>query len=673
MRRGRFGELWRVAVATFVAGASVAGPAHAGDLRARVGPKQRVLGRIEEPEDVTTLEVELAEGSKFGVRVEAAAGRRISIRVLDPDGGELAAAEGRSAAVSRRRVAVSGVHRVLFDASDGIPRLDYRARLLGAGDGPSLPADLTPRAIGAGTTDVELGVLPGRDGGSVEPAAFASLAGARLSAATPVARRPRVFTLGVALPLAAPGGAFTAAGPAISAGPHPYDGRGTFLVDVPLQSGSVTRGLHVFLRLPDGSFVRPTVVRTDPASVRVSSDRLGVFQAFDGPVRTGAADLVSRRAAQGLPGDEYSAIAADGRRYVVGAAGRRQPFGQETVRAGTAWVQQFGAAGVEVVAELVPSRPQDVARFGDAVDVSSSRAVVGAPLEDDTEADSGAAYVFDAGAGWAEEARLAPPDEESGGRFGSAVAIDGDVLAVGEPQRVAAGRFEGVVRVFRRGTSGWAPEQTIPSPHPGETALFGSAIALDGTTLAASGPAFGNVEGVVSIHVFDGTSWETEQALDAPEPFDRTKFGAALALEGDRLLVGALARPNAKRGAVHVYERVAGTWSLSATIECPEESVFDDSFGSSVALRGDAMVLGARRATLAGGLGAAFLLRRTGSGWISTRTWAIDDPVLDGLAFGAGVALAAPPSGGTALVVTAPGYDADAANAGIEYVANPVD
>jgi tetratricopeptide (TPR) repeat protein len=111
---------------------------------------------------------------------------------------------------------------------------------------------------------------------------------------------------------------------------------------------------------------------------------------------------------------------------------------------------------------LLPSAP---GMFGSSVAMSGDRIVVGAPTYNVLP---GHAFVFRrvAPGSWVEEAVLAPWHGNDT-PFGSSVAIDGDVIAVGAPGEIdeaGAPTNPGAVYVFRRNGSAWPFEQKLVAP-----------------------------------------------------------------------------------------------------------------------------------------------------------------------------------------------------------------
>jgi hypothetical protein len=229
----------------------------------------------------------------------------------------------------------------------------------------------------------------------------------------------------------------------------------------------------------------------------------------------------------------------------------------------------------------------------DFVDLEAGSLVVATPeVSDGVQG----VYVFtEQGGGWVEEVlitRTAPTDPF----LGHAVALEGDLLALGSPLESFSyeGR-EGAVALFRRSAGGWNLEQLVVAAVPDPTEQFGGALALDGGTLAVAGHWF--PFGGLRVHVFGqepGLGWVEQATLVASDWAG--PIGGALALQGDRLVVGA-ARvsplPTGGTGEAYLFERSAGTWSETNRLF---GNGTDTQFGQAVAIDGSTLAVAAHEA-----------------------------------------------------------------------------
>jgi len=137
-------------------------------------------------------------------------------------------------------------------------------------------------------------------------------------------------------------------------------------------------------------------------------------------------------------------------------------------------------------------------QFGTAVALNNGVAVIGAPLADVWAEDSGAAYVYTrVGSDWIEEAKLIAPDGVLGDRFGTAVAIDGDLVVVGAEYEGVGGTKSdrGAAYVYRREGMDWVFKAKLTGTDGTWHPRFGSAVAVNGDSVLV-GAKFADTWGV---------------------------------------------------------------------------------------------------------------------------------------------------------------------------------
>jgi hypothetical protein len=236
------------------------------------------------------------------------------------------------------------------------------------------------------------------------------------------------------------------------------------------------------------------------------------------------------------------------------------------------------------------------AQFGSAVAVSGNRIAVSAP-----GAGIGEVFVFERIDDRWEMQQVPGQVFGSGGRFGASLALSGDTLVAGADDQ--EGR-RGVAYVWRWNGGKWTPEQTLRPPERAAGDRFGSAVALSGDTLLVAAPyaaagvaAPGYAAGEVHAFTRSGSTWTRTQVLRALLPITRSRFGFSLGLDGDTAVVG---EPGASFGAgrVHLFTRQLGSFSLQGAWT-PADIQADDAFGWSVALRGDRLIVAAPFAGIA--------------------------------------------------------------------------
>jgi hypothetical protein len=161
-------------------------------------------------------------------------------------------------------------------------------------------------------------------------------------------------------------------------------------------------------------------------------------------------------------------------------------------------------------------------------------------------------------------------DAVSGMRFGAAVTIAMNVVAIGAPNAPAGGNAgAGNVFVYRRADpdAAWTLFRKLEPPTPGANLGFGTSVAIRGPLLAVGAPALNNASpGAVHLYRIGATDVTFERTLAPPVtplPAGFDFFGHGVAIDTD-LAVGAWAndRPNA-----FVFRRGLGEW-CSVDADC---------------------------------------------------------------------------------------------------------
>ena len=271
---------------------------------------------------------------------------------------------------------------------------------------------------------------------------------------------------------------------------------------------------------------------------------------------------------------------------------------------------------------FTPADPSVVGRWGSAVAVDASTIALGAP-----SGPTGARVdvLVDEGVGWTLQQEIVPIDTIEAAGFGAALALDGDRLAVGVPQRLAGGLDRGELRVFTRAGGTWAREQVLLPAASADGDVFGSAVALEGDTLVIGRPQVGSAAtGPGSVHVFVLVAgvWQEQALLNAPAGAAAgTAFGSSLALQAGTLVVGAPGEDpgGGATGAVHVFTGGGATWTEQAML-VPMGAGPGNEVGHAVALDGDRLLVGAPLDAAAGqAAGRTVLYERVAGTWTESQ------------------------------------------------------
>jgi hypothetical protein len=161
--------------------------------------------------------------------------------------------------------------------------------------------------------------------------------------------------------------------------------------------------------------------------------------------------------------------------------------------------------------------------------------------------------------------------------FGSAVALDGRTVAVGDGTYPSARgcKPNGAVFMFERPSGGWAntdtPTATLRAKG-GDTGDFvGASLALQGGTLVAGAPdtTVRDDQDVGAVYVFEKPhgDWKnaTETArLGASVPIPSELLGGTVGLSGNTIVAANSLCPNGAVNCPFVFTKSAGRWGTSS-------------------------------------------------------------------------------------------------------------
>lgn len=272
------------------------------------------------------------------------------------------------------------------------------------------------------------------------------------------------------------------------------------------------------------------------------------------------------------------------------------------------------AASLGTEQRIQASDPDNSDWFGRAVDVSGEFAVVGAPGDDEEATNAGAAYVFRrVGFTWVEIQKLtAAADAEQFDYFGTDVAVERDLIAVGAPGDDDQGGDAGAVYLFEWDGATWTGiEKFVPNDPSNSAYEYGAAVDIGIAIPAAGTVEIANVVvGAPNAETFQGVVFLNESVAGGPWVMNQGRFtdsddtglldagtfGASVAIRGDQIIAGAPLDDQSgnNTGAAYIFGRtgVTNVWSEVAALYAASPQP-GDQFGFSVALGESVAVVGA--------------------------------------------------------------------------------
>ena len=269
---------------------------------------------------------------------------------------------------------------------------------------------------------------------------------------------------------------------------------------------------------------------------------------------------------------------------------------------------------------MLQGDPED-AGFGIAVALDEQTALVGAVMEE-VGVSPGVVQAYaisDQGA--RPQGRLSTPQAAIGDRFGAAVALSASYALIGAPKaRGERAELAGAAYVFEREALDLGRHRTLSADHGAIGDRFGRALAISGEQLLIGAPAAkaeGDQAGAAYIFQHGDKGWREAARLTAGGGGVRAAFGRAVALAGDTALVGAPGDTEGASGAgaAYAFRRTARGWQREAKLIAADPTV-DAQFGSALALSDDLALIGAYRDNERGRLsGAVYVFARGPEGW----------------------------------------------------------
>ena len=219
-----------------------------------------------------------------------------------------------------------------------------------------------------------------------------------------------------------------------------------------------------------------------------------------------------------------------------------------------------------------------------------------------------------------ESIKLISSDRDDEDELGWSVAVDDDTLVIGALGDDDPIKLSGSAYVFTRVAGGWTQAGKLTASDPKEDAGFGHAVVVHGDTIVVGAYEEDHtdnnnnpIDDVGAAYVFtkpaNGWADMTQTArLTAFDAAAEDEFGTSVAVHGDTIVVGAPEEDTGARGSAYIFTKPANDWAdMTETAALRGESG-GDRFGRSVAVYGDTVVVGAFEVN--GTRGAAYLFTK---------------------------------------------------------------
>ncbi len=268
----------------------------------------------------------------------------------------------------------------------------------------------------------------------------------------------------------------------------------------------------------------------------------GAAYLFDASTGT---QLFKLLASDGAADDQFGySVALDNGVVVVGA------IWDDDIASKSGSAYLFDASTGVQLAKLLPNDGEERDWFGYSVALDNGTVAVGAVRDDDNGTDSGSAYVFNASTG-AQIAKLLASDGAANNSFGTTIAMDNGVVAVGAIGDNNNGSFSGAAYLFDASTG--TQLFKLLASDGAQDDIFGRSIAIDSGIVAIGAP--GNDDNCIdtgSAYLFDVTTGAQLAKLLRSGVGCTQELGYSITIDSGVIAVGASV--NLASNPVYVFD-----------------------------------------------------------------------------------------------------------------------
>lgn len=239
-----------------------------------------------------------------------------------------------------------------------------------------------------------------------------------------------------------------------------------------------------------------------------------------------------------------------------------------------------------VVTQQTYFTPTDITTqdfFGSSLSIENGFIAAGSKLNDEIAVDAGAVYMYaKVNGNWQYSQKITASDSGQNDYFGSEVKLFGNHLFVSSPDNEATGQpattNSGAVYVYGYDGTAWNFSQKLTLSG---SRNFGSKIRVSGNKLVTSSN--------LGIHTYEynGTNWDFSSTITFPSTANISS-AVDFDLDNNQLFTLMYSYAGPMVTDVNVYDYVAGNWSLNTTIPSVHS---DDKMGTNFRVKGDLMLI----------------------------------------------------------------------------------
>ncbi|MBX2977350.1 MAG: T9SS type A sorting domain-containing protein [Ignavibacteriaceae bacterium] len=259
-----------------------------------------------------------------------------------------------------------------------------------------------------------------------------------------------------------------------------------------------------------------------------------------------------------------------------------------TQSAGAVYVYRRDSTGVKLVQKILPDTISSGYLFGWPVIIKNNILYIGSRNK---------VHIYHRNEGMGFQRINVLPRPLNATDFGRSISISNNSILIGDPRNGIGEK--GAVYVFDTlSDSEWTMTQKIVPSNVERFASFGIKISHNDkyAIISAGGDGYDSGPRRGSVFLFEKTDsgWIEKQKILPTDPTNQQIFGVEVALDNNRVAIGASGGPLPYIGRVYIFELdERGTVVLEDSIFA-SDSFLGNSFGYNFKLRGDSLFVGAK-------------------------------------------------------------------------------
>ena len=274
-----------------------------------------------------------------------------------------------------------------------------------------------------------------------------------------------------------------------------------------------------------------------------------------------------------------------------------------TDEAGKVYVLKNSGGTWMMTDSIKSNQPENRELFGHSIACSDKHLLIGAIQNDDLATDAGCVYLYNFYNGQLSYKKtLYLPEPKTDAEYGSAISIDGDYAVIGaRGYNIGASQFKGTeptghgIAVVCKST-GYEMEEVafLRASDRDMGSKFGNAVAIEGDWIAV-GACSQNDSGAVYLYKKPDAGWQDTIETQKLANKHRSALGYALDMQNSQLVVGDIynSEYSTNNGKAFVYQLNNDKWDIYSSFT-PVELSHSDFFAGSVAFDGENILAGAK-------------------------------------------------------------------------------